>query len=326
MLYTLPTVTRTAPGRVCAYCGEETLTGSERPEHPLPAALGSSLEVATVCDPCNTWAGKHVDQPFLADDWLRVTWAEFDLPNERRRGRGRVASPLRHGFTPEGVRVIADENWKPRLGARILEDPGTGETHIHAGSSGEAERLIERVRERAAREGKEIVITSRLESQIQPVVNSTIKVGIAVWRQMAAKIALGCASVAYPEDWRRSDEAAKLREWMRDKNLPGPDGNPLGLLPALIDETHVYRKLVEPPEHLVCFAPTYPASPLPAMLAVVLFGTLFFQIPVPYPDHPSPTIGWRLDPRSAADSVETTWEGLMYRMFERSDAEESHHN
>jgi len=46
-------------------------------------------------------------------------------------------------------------------------------------------------------------------------------------------------------------------------DLPGADGNPLGLRPALIDETHVYRRLVEPPEHLVCFAPTYPATRCP---------------------------------------------------------------
>ena len=40
----------TDASNVCAYCAEPVLTGQENPEHVLPASLGASLAVYTVCD------------------------------------------------------------------------------------------------------------------------------------------------------------------------------------------------------------------------------------------------------------------------------------
>src|SRR5581483_9180414 len=114
------------------------LTGSERPEHPLPASLGGARPVYTVCDPCNDWVSVHVDQPFLADDRLRITWAQHDLKIQRRRGRGRIASPLKHGFTEDGIEVRVDDEWRPRLASGITHDKRTGEIQIRASSEEEA--------------------------------------------------------------------------------------------------------------------------------------------------------------------------------------------
>jgi hypothetical protein len=315
--YALPEPTRTPAGRICAYCGESALTGSERPEHPLPAALGSRFVVHTACDPCNTWAGVNVDQPFLSDDWLRMTWAEHDLQIPRRRGRGRAVSPLRHGFTREGQYVTVDEDWKPHLGSLITEDPASGEVQIRAGSQAEAERLLEKVNARAVKEGKEANILTRSVTQVRPWVNISIKVDLTVWRRMAAKVALGCGSVAYPEAWRLSEPACELRRYLRE-DVRDEEGNAIGTFGERIDETHVLRRLVEPPEHLICFLPGEPVR-----MAIVLFGQLLFGTEVGPGGYSRPTYAWRLDPRRPSASVETTFEGLMFRLFEQAEREES---
>jgi HNH endonuclease len=87
-------------GKICAYCGRPVLTGDEKPEHAIPAALGSSLTVYTVCDPCNERVGKEVDQPFLEDEWVRVHRSESGVIDPRRGRKDRpVRSPLLEGYT-----------------------------------------------------------------------------------------------------------------------------------------------------------------------------------------------------------------------------------
>jgi hypothetical protein len=311
MAYPLPRPERTPSGKICAYCGHRNLTGRERPEHPLPAAIGSSFIVDTVCDPCNEWAGVNVDQPFLAEDWLRIVWAEHNLRIPRRRGRGRVVSPLRRGFTSEGVRVTVDEQWKPHLGSLIKEDPETGEVRILAGSEEEAERMLQRVRDRAAVEGKEARIQQWSATAVRPSVQIDINVDMTIWRRMAAKIALGCGSVAYPEAWRLSEPAHELRRHLRE-DVRNEEGQPIGTLAERIDGTHVLRRLVEPPEHLICFLPGEPVR-----LAVVLFGQLLFGTEAIAAGYPRPALAWRLDPRTPSASVETSFDGLMFRPFEQ---------
>jgi hypothetical protein len=155
-------------GRIRTYCAQPALTGAEKPEHPLPAALGSSLEVYTACDPCNEWAAREIDQPFLADDWLRLHRSDYNVRDPRRSKSRRVASPFKRGFTADGVRVTIDDEWRPHLGAKIIDNEETGEVTIQAGSAAEAERLLERVRKRAAAEGKTVVFGSWKRAQVRP--------------------------------------------------------------------------------------------------------------------------------------------------------------
>jgi HNH endonuclease len=110
---------------LCAYCAETALTGSERPEHPIPAALGASLIVKTVCDSCNTWAGKDIDQPFLSDDWVREHRSQSGLIDPRRGSKGRpVSSKLLQGYTDEGDFISIDRDGNPKLRSRIIEFGG----------------------------------------------------------------------------------------------------------------------------------------------------------------------------------------------------------
>src|SRR5206468_12877870 len=88
---------------LCVYCVAAVLTGDEKLEHPIPAALGSSMTVSTVCNPCNEWAGREIDQPFLADDLLKEYRSIVDQRDPRcGRNSRRSPSPLLRGHTPDG--------------------------------------------------------------------------------------------------------------------------------------------------------------------------------------------------------------------------------
>jgi HNH endonuclease len=74
------------PSKLCVYCLQAELTGEEKPEHPIPASLGSSLTVTTVCDPCNEWAGREIDKPFMEDPLLTERRSMVDQRDPRRGG------------------------------------------------------------------------------------------------------------------------------------------------------------------------------------------------------------------------------------------------
>jgi hypothetical protein len=80
------------------------------------------LTVRTVGDPCNLWASRNIDQPFLRDDWVRLHRAEHDVRDHRRRQARAVPHPFKRGFTDEGVLVTVDDEWRPHLGSKIIED------------------------------------------------------------------------------------------------------------------------------------------------------------------------------------------------------------
>lgn len=205
---------------MCAYCAEPVLTGRERPEHALPAALRASIRVWTVCDPCNTWAGQGVDQPFLDDPFIRELRSRYDVRDPRHPDR-RIESPFAHGFTAEGVHVAADETWEPRIVSGRIVDHEDGNVDIIAGDQAEADRLAERVRKRAEALGKTATFGDWRIVSNHPHITGQLQIRPWRWRRAVAKAALATASAAFDEPWRTGDDAARLRHWMRDpKALP----------------------------------------------------------------------------------------------------------
>jgi hypothetical protein len=303
-------------GSICALCGESNLFGRQRPEHPIPAAIGSSLKVPTVCDSCNTWASANVDEPFLRDDWVLIHRSIHDIRDTRHGRQRRIPSPMLSGFTKEGIHVTTDHEGHPHFGSKIIEAEEPGVFHIHAGSEADAARLLERLRKRAAAEGKALEVRDKRVSQVQPEITANVGINLIIWRRMAGKIALGVASLVYPEAWRMSADAITLRDWVRKPDLLGPDGLPLGLFPDRItDDAHLLRTFVDPPEHLLVFTSD---SDGPTALAVVLFGELFFAVTVDSRRvFPVPNVAWRLDPRRPNAPGKSSRDQLFTRFIAR---------
>jgi hypothetical protein len=305
------------PSELCAYCLTAILTGDEKPEHAIPASLGASLTVPTVCDACNEWAGREIDQPFLADSLLQ---AHRHLAGQRDPRRGKksrpVASPLLQGYTADGDFFTADpETNKPVRRSRIV-DLGNDRQQIRASSPEEAERLLERARKRAAGEGKEIKIEGEERGEIQPEITVDFTMHTDVWRREAAKIALAVGSLVYPPSWRSSEDAHRLREWMHNRDFSTEDRQAPPLVP-----THVESGswLAEDDEHLVFFIHLKDG----VYAAVCLFGCSYFAIPVDTSGMPVPQQAWRLDWRKPSKDGSTTWDDLVMQAVLRRNGQKA---
>ena len=299
---------------LCAYCLTAVLGGEEKPEHPIPASLGASLTVPTVCDQCNQWAGREIDQPFLADSLLQAGRSIAGQRDPRRGRKARLtASPLLQGHTADGDFITVDpESGQPNRRSRIV-DLGEARQQIRAGSETEAQRLLQRARKRAAAEGKEIKIEQEERGELQPEIIVNFSMRTDVWRREAAKIALAVGSVVYPPPWRFSDDAHRLREWMNNRDSSRQDGQAPPLVP-----THVESGswLAEGDEHLIFFMRLKDA----VHACVCLFGSSYFAVPVDSTGMAVPQRAWRLDWRRPSRDGSTTWDELLTRaVVRRSD-------
>jgi hypothetical protein len=293
-------------GELCAYCLTDVLTGGEKPEHPIPASLGASLTVPTVCDQCNGWAGREIDQPFLTDS---LPQAHRSLAGQRDPRRGKkarlVPSPLLQGYTADGDFFTVDpETNKPVRRSRIV-DLGNDRQQIRASSPEDAARLLERARKRAAAEGKEIKIEGEERGEVQPEITVDFTMRTDVWRREAAKIGLAVGSLVYSTSWRSSEDAHRLREWMHNRGSSTEDGQAPPLVP---DHIEPGTFVLEGDEHLLYFMRRGDDD---TFLNVVLFGCSHFVVPVDTTGMPFPQQAWRLDWRKPSKDGATTLDDLV---------------
>lgn len=300
---------RAAAGTICTYCAEPSLTGNQRPEHPIQAAIGSSWRVFTVCDDCQDWASVNIDQPFLDDYFMLELRSRHDI-RDQRHGKGRrVASPLLRGHTPEGLYVVADEEGQPHIRqGRTLPGPGENEFTIIAGDRAEYERLLKKLTREQAAAGRTLEFGEPEVFQDHPRISGRLTPRPCVWRRAFAKIALAAGSVAYDEDWRTSSDAQLLRRWMFEKDALPYDHCPID---SVADGP--LEALVEPPHHVAFFLRGSSAT----MLTIVLFGEFATRLPIDTAGRSVPAIAWDLDPRRPRVHGETTWSRLMQAMVRR---------
>lgn len=300
------------PTDLCAYCLNTLLTGDEKPEHPIPASLGASLTVPTVCDECNEWAGREIDQPFMRDQLLRTHRSLVGQLDPRRGKKARpVASPLLQGQTAEGDFIDIDPETGGAVRRSRIIDVGDDRQQIRAGSEKEARRLLDRARKRAAAEGKEIKIESEERGESRPEITVDFSMRTDAWRREAAKIGLAVGSLVYPSSWRSSEDAHRLREWMHDRDPSTDDGQAPPLVP-----THVERGTLfaEGEEHLLYFMRFRDGN---VYLNVLLFGSSCFAVPVDTTGMAVPQQAWRLDWRKPSKDGAITYDDLMMQAVVR---------
>lgn len=199
---------------VCAYCGLEVLDGHEEPEHAIPAAINGRLTTKTVCGPCNTSAGKDIDQPWLSDPFVLHVRFMAQVPD--RRGNLLASSPLLTGQTDDGRRVTMRLDGTPiQLNTPATIDPSTGEATISAGSQQALDEQTAKQRRKAEAQGRTFTAGEQQSACDRPEVTGRMKIIPNRWQREGAKIALALLAEQQPGAWRRSRSAELLRQEIR---------------------------------------------------------------------------------------------------------------
>lgn len=206
---------------VCAYCGEECLTGREDPEHVLPAAINARLTTRAVCTPCNRWAGERIDQPWLAETFVGGARYQHRIPD--RYGEILAFDPFLQGVTPEGVRIKTGRGGPVAENSQVVRDARQGTVSVTAPDQEALDKILERERRKVEAAGQRFSIGESRVVESRPLITGSGRVYPARWDRMAAKATLGLLARTQPAAWRRSVNAAYLRARMNDMTLKAKD-------------------------------------------------------------------------------------------------------
>jgi hypothetical protein len=223
-----------------------------------------------------------------------------------RRGKKsrRATSQILQGYTDDGDFVEFDhEIGRPVMRSRIV-DLGDGRFQIRAASQEEADRLMEKVRKRAASEGKNAKIEKFERGEMKPEIKASMMTHPGVWRREAAKIGLAVGSLVYPPVWRLLGDATRLREWMHGVDASTADGK----APDLVPTSPGHALLAGEDEHVLYFIQL---SDEITYLVVILFGRACFAVPVDTTCGAVPSRAWRLKWRQPKKDGSTTWDALL---------------
>jgi hypothetical protein len=217
-----------------------------------------------------------------------------------------VQNPILRGVTKDGVQVVSNHDAMPRFVGRIIEEGDR--TRIIAGSEDEARRLLARVERRAAERGEEIKVLDEEKTTVRPEITARVALNFVLWGQMAAKIALGVGSYAYPDEWRVSADATALRAQMRDSRPVSSTGKPMGLVPGRLGADEPFRHIADGPAHVLWFTNRRDGC---TGMTGLLFGELVFSAIVDTTGRPLPDVAWRLDSRHPNVDGRTTFNQLI---------------
>jgi hypothetical protein len=285
--------------RVCAYCAEQVLDGTEPPEHAFPAAINARFTTRAVCRNCNSWAGKRIDHPWLTDTMVGHARFVYAIPDPNRRGKVLETDPLLRGVTADGTHVAMGRDGVPIvLNSPVIRDDETGTIQIRARDQRDLERLVKKERRRAESQGKTFKPGESTEVASHPEIRGSQQLSPGVWQRMAAKATLALLARTMPADWRMSRSAEMLRTSMRDFTLTVGSVN-------LRRSDAVVPFAPQPSSAVVIF----PGAGSPAAL-VSLLGIFSFRLALGE-DMTGTNLAWVSDPLSVDASCHGTFENVV---------------
>ena len=113
---------------------------------------------------------------------------------------------------------------------------------------------------------------------------------------MAAKITLACLSKVLDERWLDTAEAAKYRGWLWNATPVNDDGSPALGFPSSASEMD--RHVLDPPEHLLYFAPLRKGR---VGLSMAYFGSIIVRSGIDIGDLAMPANCMANRPRRASE-------------------------
>lgn len=204
--------------KLCAYCGHAVLTGDEDPEHAVPAAIAGRLTTTAVCVPCNRWAGREIDQPWLDDPFVLDRRFEQAIPD--RRGRTVESSPLLTGRTSDGRWVTMGRDGVPVLrNDPVTIDETTGVMRITAADEEVLKAQVDKQVRKLQAAGRTVTPIETRPISDQPQITGGGQVQPDRWHRMGAKIALALLAEQQAAAWRRGESARRLRAAMRERPM-----------------------------------------------------------------------------------------------------------
>jgi hypothetical protein len=239
-------------------------------EHIVPQRWGGRLTTRS-CGDCN---GLGAKLERLAEE---VPWVAAAVGRAGVRGRsGSLRRPQTKAHYPDGVYgVVAYTREGPTpagFAPRLLGEDKDGKQiwEVHA-------TQLDKFRKRAERRGQEFELRSRRAETYE---GAEVEYGlgpanVSLWPRLAAKMALGCASLAFDAAWLERDGARRLQALFAHDRPPGFE---LGVLPTELHQKDSLYDLLEPGEHLLLFQPRPEGG---AIFAVILFGVVQYVLRVP---------------------------------------------
>jgi hypothetical protein len=281
---------------LCTYCLERKPDSERSTEHVIPAALGGSWTVMSICETCQAWANCEIDRPFVQSLWVV----------EQRHRHG---IPDRYGSVPDAPRVeatVADGrkafvtlnpgDWDLEVLPSSRPGEADGALQISVSVDDEADYIAKKLK-RFERDNPGFTwkTTKRDIAPHVPVdVSFPFSIPMTLWPRMGVKVALTVGRELFGESWLLSDHGYLLHRllWNEEQVIR------MNPLPT---KTAIWAGLgwQPPPNHVIFVL----AGMITPMMLMTLFGEDTYGVPLGQTPPPGGA-AWVLD------THEARWERL----------------